>query len=148
MHGETWYAWGRGKTPDDAEASAFRYPYLWYSIRDDGLWRGGPAGANPPWLEFPYPAEVGATNPPRVIAGSTSGGGEITLVSTDTVVTVPAGTFRSYHYQRQGVYTPLYVDDLFYAPGVGRVLSVNRGYSSGVVYARSRSELTSYRLSE
>lgn len=149
VDGETWYAWGKGETSDEAEADAFHHTRsrLWYTLRDDGLWRGPPGSATP-WHEIPYPASVGETNRPRLIDGRTVGGGNMTLVSTDTTVTVAAGTFRCYHYQEQGVYTPYHANDRFYAPGVGRVLSVNREYFRGEVYVRSRSELTSYRVSE
>lgn len=53
------------------------------------------------------------------------------VVSTDTTVTVPAGTYRCYHY-RPVIITPtaatfITAHDYFYAPNVGLVLVVARG---------------------
>lgn len=49
---------------------------------------------------------------------------EYTILSTDSLIVTPAGSFRTYVYRRvfdlQDVAT-LYTEDQFYAPGIGRV---------------------------
>ena len=111
----------------------------WWAVREDGLWSdpGDLDGAG--YLRLPYPAPPGATGAGRF-------GEAWTLASTDTTVTVPAGTFRCHHYRYRSVYM-VYDDDVFYAPGIGRVLSVRHDYFGGV-YERVREELTSYGLAD
>ena len=111
----------------------------WWAVREDGLWSdpGDLDGAGS--LHLPYPAPPGATGAGRL-------GEKWTLASTDTTVTVPAGTFRCHHYRYRGAYMT-YDDDFFYAPGVGRVLSVYHDYFNGK-YERVREELTSYRVDD
>ena len=111
----------------------------WWALREDGLWSDPDDLDGAGSLYLPYPASPGATGAGRL-------GERWTLASTDTTVTVPAGTFRSHHYRYRGT-NMVYDDDVFYAPGVGRVLSVRHDYFDGV-YERVREELTSYSVEE
>ena len=124
----------------------------------DGLYRGdwncgGPLGL--------FPAERGdtfATTPAAQVLLPAPNGGEPEVVeqklcqvvlATDTLITVPAGSFRCYHYTTR-ILAPdearlLRPEHLFYAPGVGPVL-IERWHSRGDnIY---RWELTHYTITE
>ena len=77
------------------------------------------------FFEFPYPAKV----------GTSENFGITVVLKTDTVITVPAGTFHCLLYAESG-------DTVFVAPGVGVVarLTDRTGaeFLSGQVVERSR----------
>ncbi len=77
------------------------------------------------FFEFPYPAKV----------GTSENFGITVVLKTDTVITVPAGTFHCLLYAESG-------DTVFVAPGVGVVARLtDKGgteFASGQVVERSR----------
>ncbi len=76
--------------------------------RSDGFWSWSLPPGYPAlsllFFEFPYPTK----------AGTSANLGVTSVLSTDTVVTVPAGTFHCLLYRESG-------DSVFVAPGVGVV---------------------------
>jgi hypothetical protein len=85
------------------------------SNRSNGLWWGFPLeGDNSTWLRLPYPSKSGvkAINPYN----------EWWVENIDTMIKVPAGTFRCYHYKTKEISgSQDLVHDYFYSPGVGLV---------------------------
>jgi hypothetical protein len=79
----------------------------------------------PPFLEFPYPARAGAS----------ANLGITTVLSTDTVMTVPAGTFHCLLYAESR-------DSVFVAPGVGVIARLSdiggSEYISGQLVEKDR----------
>ncbi len=98
--------------------------------RRDGLWQLVMDGGLPevgPFLSFKYPATVGDTY-------SWPSGNTITVVATDTVIVVPAGTFECYHYGWAfpgAADAPYY--DFFLAPGIGPIQTVEHSFATGRV---------------
>lgn len=85
------------------------------SNRSNGLWWGFPFEEDSlKWLRLPYPSEIGvkAINPYN----------EWWVENIDTIINVPAGTFKCYHYKTREIYgSQDLVHDYFYSPGVGLV---------------------------
>ena len=78
--------------------------------RSDGLYTNN--GDSLPLLFYKYPANTGDTN-------FFPHGNSISVVSNDTIVSVPYGCFSTYQYTHEPFYAaPL---DIFIAPGVGEV---------------------------
>lgn len=108
--------------------------------REDGLYSWWATGALT--LRFKYPARVGDAVPVRPGAGH---GDSIRVVSTDTIVTVPAGTFSCHH--RYSSSSDRFEANEFLAVGVGfikRVQGTNTG--SALLERRRVWELTTYTL--
>lgn len=115
--GERWYVLLKtfGSTPPDSgEVLA--------TNRTDGYYE---LSGTTPQLKIPYPANSGKnfvrrdtmtwTSPPTEFIDS------IYVGSTDTSVTVPAGTFSTYHYRHVVSYGDTYYSDDYCVPGVGLV---------------------------
>ncbi len=85
------------------------------SNRSDGLWWGFPFEADSlTWLRLPYPSKIGveAINPYN----------KWWVENIDTILQVPAGTFKCYHYKIKDKFSSQdLVHDYFYSPGVGLV---------------------------
>lgn len=83
--------------------------------RTDGLWWGFPLeGDSLSWLRLPYPSRIGveAINPYN----------EWWVENIDTIIKVPAGTFKCYHYKTKEIFgSQDLINDYFYSPGVGLV---------------------------
>lgn len=130
---------------------------IWWN-GSDGLYRGdwncgGPMGV--------YPAERGdtfATTPVAQVLLPDPNGGDPEVVeqqicqvviATDTLITVPAGSFRCYHYAPR-LLAPAEArlvrpEHRFYAPGVGPVLIERWNTEGEIIY---RWELTDYTITE
>ncbi len=99
--------------------------HTYVANRSGGLWSFVPYPISLLSLEFPYPTKV----------GTSENFGITVVLKTDTVVTVPAGTFHCVLYAEAG-------DSVLVAPGVGVVarLTDRTGteFVSGQVVERSR----------
>lgn len=108
--GERWYVLLKtfGTTPPDSGE-------VFATNRSDGYYE---LFVTTPQLKIPYPANSGEkfvrryTTPAEFIDS-------IYVGSTDTSVTVPAGTFSTYHYRHVVSYGDTYYSDNYYVPGVG-----------------------------
>ena len=111
-------------------------------------------------LQLKYPGNVGELFKYDTIQGLADGLEATmawTITSTDTVITVPAGTFTCYLYRQTQIMPsisldaplPLYVEThIFAAPDVGiiRYDDYNYGYTAGDSSNLSRRELVDYHL--
>jgi hypothetical protein len=115
--------------------------YSFATNRSDGLHRFFRLSSTQ-YLDLPYPAEVGTIAVKRdTLDSETIMVDSVYLQSTDELVAVPAGVFRSYHYLRTSIYTKtinsetrshVSTSEEFYAPGIGFV--------KGLYYATSKTE--------
>jgi hypothetical protein len=116
----------------------------WLSNRQNGLWEGYPqSGDSLTWLRLPYPAEAGTKATARY--------DEWWVVSNNVMVTVPAGTFRCYHYKVKSLGNWSYgiINDYFYSPNIG-LIRINgythTGDSTSSVYIYIQRNLISYKV--
>ena len=86
--------------------------------RPSGYWKSGPGGIGA-HLVYQYPAEVGDTFP----AISAHDSSYVRVMSLDTTITVPAGTFQAVHYAQITAITSglSFACNFFVAPQVGLV---------------------------
>lgn len=111
------------------------------SNRFDGLWWGFPFEDDSlTWLRLPYPSKIGveAINPYN----------KWWVENVDTILHVPAGTFKCYHYKTKEISSNQhFVHDYFYSPGVGLVrLNWYSQANDGSIYMYLRRDLINYTI--
>lgn len=109
---------------------------LWTN-KEDGAWMWTDSAGQPQALMMKYPATAGESYPVYAVT--------VTVESTSTSITVPAGTFECYYYR---AHIPIFgtVGKIWAAPDVGVVRAEEYGLGFFTTYLSRRVELVEYSL--